>query len=87
MGYSWKRLDIIQAGSVKGHCVNMNVSGWINARVNIAVDFLAYRFSSVSNQKAEASLEEDWSGTHAHDWLAVSLSLFRPLYTRLLTSK
>lgn len=38
------RLGIIQVGSVKDHCVNTNVFGWINARVNIAVDFWRIAF-------------------------------------------
>lgn len=37
--YSWLRYDTAHASTVNGHCVNINASGWVNAGVNVAMDF------------------------------------------------
>ncbi|KAK2589906.1 hypothetical protein QQS21_012414 [Conoideocrella luteorostrata] len=39
INYSWGRFETARAGSVHGSCVNINASGWVNAAVNVAVDF------------------------------------------------
>lgn len=39
ISYSWTRFDTAGAGSIKGSCVDINASGWVNASVNVAVDF------------------------------------------------
>ncbi|KAK2593247.1 hypothetical protein QQS21_009046 [Conoideocrella luteorostrata] len=39
ISYSWTRFDSAKAGQVSGHCVQIGVSVFVHAAVNVAVDF------------------------------------------------
>ncbi|KAK2593428.1 hypothetical protein QQS21_008879 [Conoideocrella luteorostrata] len=39
ISYSWTRFDTARAGLVNGHCVQIGVSVWVHAAVNVAADF------------------------------------------------
>lgn len=39
VSYSWTRFNTHDVGPARGSCVNINASGWVNASVNVAVDF------------------------------------------------
>jgi hypothetical protein len=37
--YSWLRYDAGNAATTEGHCVNIHISAYVNAAVNVATDF------------------------------------------------
>lgn len=39
VSYSWTRFDTAHTSSIKGHCIDIHASSWVNAAVNVAVDF------------------------------------------------
>lgn len=37
--YNWDKYDTQHPEAIHGHCVNINVSTWVNAAINVAMDF------------------------------------------------